>query len=397
MPPHSLADQFVTLFDTTPDFLVRAPGRVNLIGAHVDYNDGWVLPAAINRSIWLAAKAIPAPSITVHALDLSEQATFTLVDLDRKIVTTDKPLPDWALYAAGVAWSLQEAGMEVPGCQIVMAGDVPVGAGLSSSAAVEVAYAQALVHIAAWPVDKMRLAQLCKRAENEYVGVNCGLLDQFACLFGEAGHAVLFDCRTLEWETIPLPGDVVIVVADTGTRRTLATSRYNQRREECTEAVRALQTVLPEVSALRDVSLAELKTHRHVIPQPARQRAQHVIEEIARVHAAAEALRGGDIETVGQLMDRSHISARDLYEISGPELNAMWQASHGHPARLGGRLMGAGWAGCLVLLARVRGVEDFVAHTARCYSEATGRTPTLYVVQADTGAQVLSLEGTALT
>lgn len=389
-PPVSLLNRFEEAFHDRPSFIVRAPGRVDLIGAHTDYNEGWVLPAAINRYVWLAVKELPSALVALRALDFGgEEAVFRLTDLEDAQALDGQPLPQWARYAAGVAWSLQEAGLATPGTQIAIASDVPIGVGLASSAAVEAAYAVAWAHITGWEVDRMELALLCQRAENEYVGVRSGLMDQFASLFGKANHALLFDCRTREWSSVPLSDQVSLVVADTGTRRTLANSPYNERRAECEQAVQALQRYLPHVRALRDLSLEEFGEYADVIPEPARQRAQHVIAENERVRAAARALRVGEVAVLGELMDESYLSARDLFEAGGPELEAMWQAALGHPARLGGRFVGAGWAGCMVFLVASAEAEDFGRYLSERYQQATGRVPTLYYLQAADGAQVL--------
>ncbi len=392
-PPAGLVESFTAAFHAQPDFLVCSPGRVDLIGAHTDYNEGWVLPAAITRSVWLAVKALPSPLVMLRALDFNEETAFRLTDLDSKKTLSDQPLPRWATYAAGVAWSLQEAGLATPGSQIAILSDIPIGAGLSSSAAVEVAYATAWAHVTGWEVDKMELAQLCQRAENVYVGVNCGLMDQFSCLFGKADHALLFDCRTHNWEALPLDEKAALVVADTGTRRSLTDSQYNERRAECEQAARVLRSYLPQVRTLRDVSIEQFEAHQEVVPQPSRNRARHVITENQRVLAAASALRQGDTAALGHLMDESHISARDLFEASGPELEAMWEAAQGHPARLGGRFIGAGWAGCMIFLVEADGSDDFITYTAQRYTEKTGCTPSLYRMRAADGAQVVPFKG----
>lgn len=390
--PQELTKIFEATFHNKPDFLVRSPGRVDLIGTHTDYNEGWVLPCAINRTAWLAVKALPTPLVTVHAVDLNEQVAFRLTDLDAHKTLAGQDLPGWARYPAGVAWSLHEAGLPTPGSQIAMSSNVPIGAGLSSSAAVEVAYGLAWAHITGWKVDKMALAQHCQRAENRYVGVNSGLMDQFACLFGQAGHALLFDCRTLEWEAVPLSKDVRLIVADTGTRRALSESSYNERRADCEEALQALQSKLPDIKALRDVSPAQLEAHKSVVPERARHRAEHVIAENERVKAAAAALRKGDTDVLGKLMDESYTSTRDLFEASGPQLDAMWSASKKHPARLGGRPVGAGWAGCMVFLTRADGSDEFIKHLEKSYQAETGIAPTIYRVEAADGAQVIPVK-----
>jgi len=387
-PPPRLVPAFEAAFNASPALIVRAPGRVDLIGGHTDYNDGFILAAAIDRAVWLAVRPLDTSIVSIKALDLDgEEAAFRLTDLDSKKTITGRLLPGWARYAAGVAWSLQEAGLATPGSQIAVTSDVPVGAGLSSSAAVEVAYATAWAQITGWEVDRMEMAQLCQRAESHYVGVNSGLMDQFSSLFGRKDHALLLDCRTLEWEAVPLPNDVSLVVVDTGTRRELATSHYNERRTECEQAVAALRPYLPHVRALRDVTPDQLDEYEDEIPEPARQRAQHIIAENGRVQAAASALRAGDVALAGALMNQSHISARDLFEASGLALDAAWEAAQTHPANYGGRFIGAGWAGCLVFLVQRDGVDDFQSHMA-AHLDPTAR---IYPLQAAIGAGIVPI------
>lgn len=388
-PPNQLLDRFRAAFGGDPAFISRAPGRVDLIGAHVDYNDGLVLPAAISRNAWIAVRPREGKHVLIHSLDMDEQVAFDLTQLDRRKTVEGADLPIWAQYAAGVAWAMSEAGFDLPGCEMAVTGDVPVGAGLSSSAAVEVAYGLAWAYLMNTDIDRMRLAQMCQRAENAYVGVNSGIMDQFSSAFGKTDHALLLDCRSLEWEAVPLSPEVALVVADTGTRRTLATSKYNERRAECERALSALQGPLPGIRALRDVSPAQFHEHAHLIPMPARIRAQHVIEEIDRVVQAADALKQGRVDALGALMDGSQISSRDLYDASGPELDALWNASLGHPARLGGRFLGAGWAGCLIFLVDAGGADDFAAYTGQRYRDSTGHEPQFYVVRAAQGAEIL--------
>src|SRR3990172_6760939 len=225
-----LVSQFERKFRTSPRLLARAPGRVNLLGEHVDYNAGPVLPAAIDRDVRIAVAANPDGTARLHALDLDQQVSFRLQSLERKTDLAGKPLPGWALYPAGVAWALQQAGLETTGLDAVYTSDVPIASGLSSSAAVEVAFAVAWQALGGWQVDRMALARLCQRAENEFVGVSSGLMDQFASAHGVEGHALYFDTRSLEWEPIPMPPGTALVVADSGVRRSLTTSAYNERR-----------------------------------------------------------------------------------------------------------------------------------------------------------------------
>jgi galactokinase len=275
---------------------------------------------------------------------------------------------------------------------LAISSQIPIGAGLASSAAVEAAYATAWAHITGWEIEKMELAVLCQRAESRYIGIRTGLKDQFTCLFGRRDHVLLFDSRTYEWKVIGLPDSVVLVVADTGTRLSAVETGAEQLFLETREANTALQRYIPGVRALRDVTVEQFQEYAEEIPEPARQRAQHVVEENARVQAGARALRHGEVEILGDLMDQSYISMRDLLDASGPELDAMWLAGQGHPARLGGRVLGDGWAGSILFLARADGVEDFIQTVDKRYHEATGLNPTFYQFTAADGTQVVSVQ-----
>ena len=388
-----VVQHYQTAYHARPAFVARAPGRVNLLGEHVDYNDGWVLPAAIDRAAYVAAAPCPSPLVSLEALDLNESSVFRVTELDaaRKIDAAGQPLSGWARYPAGVAWSLRGEGLAVGGLDAVLASDVPVGAGLSSSAAVEVAFAAAWRHTGGWARTPMALAQASQRAENHYVGVNSGLMDQFASACGQAGHALLLDCRTLEWEALPLPAGVSIVVADTGMRRELGKSEYNNRRAQCEAAVAGLSAVLPGIHALRDVSLDDFNRHAHRLDPLVARRARHVVEECARTRAAVSILKAGRVADFGALMNDCHASLRDLYEVSSPELNAMASAAQALPGCYGARLTGAGFGGCTVNLVAAEAAEDFRRDLAAAYAAATGYTAEIYVCQAAGGAEIISL------
>ncbi len=276
-----LTDKFTQSFHAEPAFIARAPGRVNLLGEHVDYNDGWVLPAAIDRAAYLAVGECPGPLVSLFAADLDDGAAFRVTEVDSKVDVTGQPLKGWARYPAGVAWALKARrrspsgdGLAVGGMEAVLTSDVPRAAGLSSSAAVEVVFATAWQKLGGWTLAPIDLARTCQRAENEYVGVSSGIMDQFASACGRAGHALLLDCRTLEWEPVPLPDGLAIVVADTMVRRELARSEYNTRRAQCEEAVRLLSETLPGITALRDVSVEDFNRHAHRLSPVVEQRAR---------------------------------------------------------------------------------------------------------------------------
>ena len=371
---------FDARFAHRPAIVVRAPGRVNLLGGHTDYNEGYVLPVAVDRAAWVAAAAIDAREARVRAFDLGSDVIFPL-----DVV----PLSDggWADYPRSVAWALQERGLKPAGMEAVLTSNVPVGAGLSSSAAVEVAFAYAWQNLSGFQLDRRDLALVCQRAENDYVGVNCGIMDQMTSALGVEGHALLLDCRTLEVEPVPLPKGVAIVVADTGVRRQLAASEYNVRRAQCEQAVRFLGEPLPGIRALRDVSLNDLKQLRAHLPGVIYRRALHVVTGNVRVLYAAEALRRGDVVTVGALMKACHASLRDYYEVSSPELDRLTEAACEVAGCYGARLTGAGFGGCIVALVATDGVPDFETHVSAVYEASFGRRPVIYVCRSAGGVK----------
>lgn len=376
-PRQRAVDAFQRRFAGGPAWLVRSPGRVNLIGEHTDYNDGFVLPMAIDRAIWVAMRPRQDDLVQVLALDFDEEVGFHLAHLE-------KGGPAWSEYLKGAAWALSEAGYPLCGWEGVIAGDLPIGAGLSSSAALEMAVAKAFSMAAGWPWDVKEMALLGQKAENQWVGVQCGIMDQMICAGGRAGHAMLLDCRTLEFAHVPLPPDCVVVVLDTGTRRGLMNSAYNERRAQCEEAARTMG-----VPALRDAAPEELERWAGRLDAVVYRRARHVVGENARTLQAAEAMRRGNARELGRLMNASHISLRDDFEVSGPALDAMVECAWEHPACLGARMTGAGFAGCAIALVEAEGAEDFVEWVTACYRRRTGLEPQAYVCTASAGASVL--------
>ena len=379
---------FISHFGASPSIQVRAPGRVNLLGEHVDYNDGAVLPAAIDRAVRLAAAPSTDGMVHLAALDLDQAVSFRLDGLGQHCGAEGAPLPHWAAYPAGVAWALGEAGLPVSGMRAVYTSDVPIGAGLSSSAAVEVAFAAAWRALGGWEVDNLRLAQLCQRAENGYVGVNSGLMDQFASACGVEGHALYFDTRSLEWHPVALPPGSAIVVADSGMRRRLATSAYNDRRAACEQAVACLQQYKPGLRSLRDISTVEFAAYSEYLPETVRRRAEHVVKEIHRVAQAVNALRGGDARLFGGLMFAGHKSLRDLYQVSLPELDALVEIARGLPGIYGARLTGAGFGGCTVNLIDGTQAEPFIRELEAGYLKQTGKSARVYLCHASAGVEV---------
>lgn len=384
---------FQQYFSVQPTLTVRSPGRVNLLGEHTDYNDGPVLPAAIDRAVLLAAAPFAdshSSSRIVHlyANNLESEVSFSLDNLLQKVDLKGNPLPAWAMYPAGVAWALQEAGLSVRGVRAAYASDVPIGAGLSSSAAVEVGFAVLWQALGGWEYDRLKLAVLCQRAENEYVGLSCGLMDQFACAMGVAGHALFFDTRSLEWEPAPLPPDSLVIIADSSQRRSLTTSAYNERRAACEEAVRLLQKSLPNITSLRDVKTTEFAAYGAFLPEVIRRRAEHVVKEIQRVQTAVIALKRGDKQTMGALMYAGHRSLRDLYEVSTPQLDTLVELTRSLPGTIGARLTGAGFGGCTVNLVEAEHATDFIQGLKEGYAKETGLEAQVFLCQASQGAHV---------
>ncbi|MCL4561897.1 MAG: galactokinase [Chloroflexi bacterium] len=372
-----------------PQILVTAtaPGRVNLLGEHVDYNAGPVLPAAIDRIVSLVARLLPGRLVRLEARDLRQSVEFDLDRLPEKRDLKGKPLPDWALYPAGVAWALQEHGLPVTGIEATYASNIPIGAGLSSSAAVEMAFAAVWQAIGGWQIDPLVLAQLALQAENEYVGLACGLMDQFACTFGLKDHVLYFDTRSLAWEAIPLPQHSALVIADTGIRRSLSASAYNQRRAECEQALALLRRKLPGVRALRDVSLHDFEAHGNDLPEIIGRRARHVVSECERVEQAVQCLKAGDAPGLGRLMLAGHASLRDLYEVSTPELDGLVDLAAGIDGCWGARLTGAGFGGCTINLVDAGQVDRFMQALAEGYHKKFGHEASIYHCRASQGVR----------
>jgi galactokinase len=388
--PSKLLNAFELAFGHAPALVARAPGRINLLGEHVDYSDGWVLPAAIDRSAWLAVSPSSSSDVSIHALDSGERSRFNLTKLDTKLDIDGAPLADWARYPAGVAWSLIKEDLPVSGINGVLTSEVPIGAGLSSSAAVEVVFATAWQALSDWELRPMRTAQLCQRAENAYVGVRCGLMDQFSSVHGVKNHALYFDTRTLEWEPVRLPSDIVIVIADSSVRRRLGSSAYNQRRQACEQAARLLSERLPGIRALRDVSPEQLKEHDQALPPDLRPLAEHVVREIERVRHGVELLKDGDVKAFGRLMFEGHASLRDLFEVSSRELDALVEIAAGLPGCHGARLTGAGFGGCTVNLVTAKEAPAFCQRLAAKYAQITGQEASVWITRASEGAGVVN-------
>jgi galactokinase len=360
--------------------LYRAPGRVNLIGEHTDYNDGFVLPAALEQCTWIAAAARPERRLRVRSLRAGETREF---DLDDPAPT---PRRDWSDYIRGVAVALARDGCRLTGADLVIDSDVPVGGGLSSSAALEVSTGFALLDLAGIAVDRTRLARCCQRAENEFVGMRCGVMDQFTSCYGAVDCALLIDCRSLERRLAPIDASVRLVICNSMVRHALAGSEYNRRREQCEEGVARLSATRPGIRALRDVKLDDLARHGALLSDVVLRRCRHVVTEDDRVLRAVAALDAGEVAAFGRLMYESHASMRDDYEISCREIDALVELARGIDGVLGARMTGGGFGGCTINLVRAEAVERFAAEVVRGYRAATGIAAQLLVCRPGPGA-----------
>ena len=360
--------------------LFRAPGRVNLIGEHTDYNEGFVLPAAIEFSTWVTSVPRIDRTVSVYAENFSEQIEF---DLDEQ---SPHARGHWSDYVRGVAVTLKRAGYSLRGAELRIRGEVPIGSGLSSSAALEVASGFALLTNSGLMVDRRELAELCQRAENEFVGIRCGIMDQFVSCHGQAGKALLLDCRSLEYELLPSP-DALIAVCNTMVKHSLATSQYNARRVECETAVRHFAKKRPDVQALRDVNEADLELYGGDLSEVIFRRCRHVITENARVLGAGTALKKGDLVAFGRLMNGSHRSLRDDYEVSCKELDLMVELAQAVPGVYGARMTGGGFGGSTVNLIAAEIVDEFKETVGRGYEAAFGLTPEIYICSTAEGVE----------
>jgi len=376
-------------FGNPPAHIARAPGRVNLLGEHVDYNDGFVLPAAIDRATYVAFSPTDAHHSTIWAVDLDQQATFWLETLQQKQQTDLSSLPEWAHYPAGVMWALQAEHLSTPNINAVFSSNVPPGSGLSSSASIEMAFMIAWQALGGWELPPIQRALLGQKAENHYVGVNCGIMDQFSSACGVENRLLLLDCRSLKWQTVPLPENVSIVIADTTIRRKLTSGEYNKRRSACEEAVRLLQQDLPEIQSLRDVALRDFNRLATKLPDEVEMRARHVVEEIERSKQAQTLLDAGDVKSFGRLMNECHTSLRDLYEVSCPELNVMVNIAQSIDGCYGARLTGAGFGGCTVNLVSKESAKKFAQELSSGYEAETSLHPEIYITHATAGAELL--------
>ncbi|WP_088833554.1 galactokinase [Paenibacillus tyrfis] len=385
----ALQEQFVELYgdSSNPIRAFHAPGRVNLIGEHTDYNGGYVFPAALTFGTTMLIRkrednqvGFASTNFPLHKHISIQQVEFRSED-------------DWINYPKGIIRELQKRGLSVGGYDILYSGAIPNGSGLSSSASIEVVTAYGLLTMEGQPTDKVEIALLSQKAENEFIGVQCGIMDQFAVAMGKKEHAILLMCDTLEYKHVPfVSGEYKLVIGNTNKKRGLVDSAYNERRSQCEQAVKDLAAEYPELTLLGQLSLEQYRKAQHLIPdETVRKRAQHVVEEIDRVLQSIEVLERGDLEAFGQLMIGSHNSLRDLYEVTGVELDTMVEAALAVPGVLGSRMTGAGFGGCTVSLVHQDSVERFVGEVGRVYKEKTGLTADFYVCDIGNGVQELQL------
>jgi galactokinase len=380
----AFSENFEKLLGARPR-LYRAPGRVNLIGEHTDYNDGFVMPAAIGFSTYVGVAARPDQKLAIYSQQFPDHFSFELDSLPEHRTGL------WCDYILGVARELLQHGIPLSGANILVQGEVPIGAGLSSSAALEVASAFALLGQAGSTLPRPEIAKISRQAENNFVGARVGIMDQFVSCMGKSGHAILLDCRSLEFQLVPIPSGVELVICNTMVKHDHAAGTYNSRRAECEEGVKILARRNPTIHALRDVSVEVLEQYAGDLPPIILKRCSHVVHENQRTLDAARALASGDLVQVSALMAASHGSLRDLYEVSCRELDIMVEAAQHLSGFLGGRMTGGGFGGCTINLVRQENASDFALQIADRYRAATGIDPQTYICSAEDGAQELSL------
>lgn len=373
----TVIDSFEAKFAEAPTHIVRAPGRVNLIGEHTDYNDGFVLPMAIDRAMWVALRPTNNNTVHITSLDFENPIAFDLESFTKEAGTP-------ADYVKGIAWALQQEGYTLQGWEGVMKGNVPIGAGLSSSAGLELATARAFALVSNIEWDATKMALLAQKAEVKWVGVNSGIMDQMISAVGDAGHALLIDCRSLDTELLPLPSGTAIVILDTNTRRELVTSAYNERRQQCEAAADYFG-----VSKLRDVDIDTFEAKQDGLEDVIMRRARHIVTENDRVLLAKQAMLDDDAQTLGTLMNASHASLRDDFEVTNDALNVIVANAQAQLSCFGARMTGGGFGGCAVALVEKGKVEEFSKVVAKAYAEQTPQTASIYITQPSNGAEVI--------
>jgi len=382
MDIESLKRDFRTVYGPEPH-IFRAPGRVNLIGEHTDYNEGFVMPAAIDFYTWVAIAPRSDSKVNIRSQSFDDNLS---IDLDDDL----RPRHAWSDYVVGVLEQIKREGNAVSGADILVHGEVPIGAGLSSSAAIEVAVGYAKLAEDGRAIDRVKLALLCQRAENQFVGMRCGIMDQFISCNGQRDHALMLDCRSLQYKLLPLASTARMVICNTMVKHELAAGEYNRRRADCEEGVRILTKYLPQVRALRDVVPEQLEHYRDKLPAIIYRRCRHVVTENDRVERAAAVLQKGDLTGFGKLMAESHRSLRDDYEVSCRELDIMVEIARPQKGVYGARMTGGGFGGCTINIVAAEQAESFKRHVAVAYEAATNLQPEIYISTAAEGAARVS-------
>ena len=375
-PRESVLKCFEEKYGNAPEYLVRAPGRVNLIGEHTDYNEGYVMPLAINYAVWIAFSQIPEPEVHLHSIDFDQSVVIPI----NQALTKGE---GWSEYLKGLINIYKHSKFKIFGWKGIIAGNVPIGAGLSSSAALTLALTRVFAKVSNLDWDPRQMARICQLAENQWVGVNCGIMDQMISASGQEDHVTLIDCRSLKTTPVPLPEEVRVVILDTCTRRGLVDSAYNERRKQC-ESVASFFGK----KTLRDVSYKQLNEAKDKIDHTQFKRARHVVQENERVLDCAESLRLGNLEHVGKLMNSSHKSLRDDFEVSSDALDLIVENALKAPGCYGARMTGAGFGGCAVALVETKKTEDFVKKVLKSYHTSTGKKALLYVCKASEGTSI---------
>ena len=386
---HELLASFKSRFAAAAS-VYRAPGRVNLIGEHTDYNDGFVLPAAIGFSCWVAIAPRDDRKLILYSENFDETRE---ADLD---ALGPRGSHHWSDYPLGVAWAAQDAGYRLRGANLHIAGDVPLGAGLSSSAAIEVSTSFALLSASDHKIDRTKLALLAQRAENEYVGMRCGIMDQFVSCQGRAGHALMLDCRSLEYQLVKIPAPVRLVICNTMVKHRLQAGEYNVRRKECEEAVRKLSAALPTIRSLRDVCMEQLAQHKNLLTEVLYRRCRHIISENERVHQVAELFQQGKTAGLREVMAAGHESLRDDYEVSCRELDTMVEIAGRQQGVYGARMTGGGFGGCTINFVDAEHAVAFQRNVSAEYEAATGLRPDIYICEASQGAELVEVAAESL-
>jgi len=378
---------FSETFSAAPVIIVRSPGRINLIGEHTDYNNGWVLPASIDKAVYFAAAPRPDNIIEVWAADLKDKDTIVTDQPQQRSATKT-----WVNYLRGMVAQLQLSGIKIPGCNVVVTGDIPLGAGLSSSAAVECGFAFLLCRLSGQEMPRKELALMGQRSENQFVGANVGIMDQFASVFGKQGHVIRLDCRTLDYQYFPFHfSGIDIILCDTGVKHSFGEgdSEYNKRRRDCEQGVAILQQHLPGIQSLRDVSIADFAKYKHLLPPVIARRCDFVVNEINRVEAACEDLLNKDLVAFGTKMYATHRGLQHDYEVSCEELDFLVDFASGRQEVLGSRMMGGGFGGCTINLVKQEGSAAFIEAATKAYKQQLNLPLKCYITHIEQGLDVI--------